>query len=277
MKTPVLLSFAALLFTACSATDVPETAASEAVIEQLAPKLSLMEAVISQMDRPATPQRDLTIGVRTEALNEILAAVSGNRSDDIRLRFLYSPRIVEERKTALGLPYTNFITIDSGSATINLRRMSLTTPKKNVLSMGLEADGSGKLAVTGKYTAITASASPVLRASLNDSVRFVFRRDSLNQLTFVPQRGFVNLRASVGIELLGWEVPYSKTIPLETKRIIPALNVPVSISSRVQMLVPNRTFGDKFVNETSPVSIEKLTTLIENGWIQIGMDITVVQ
>src|SRR5512145_2661760 len=92
----------ALVLAGCSGSNLPSTKDSQMAIDHLAPKLEMIDKAIDNMPKPPAPVRSAEVRVNTEAVNRILGAISGNRSDDVRITFLPTRRLVEEKKSALG-------------------------------------------------------------------------------------------------------------------------------------------------------------------------------
>jgi hypothetical protein len=207
-------------------------------------------------------------------LNRILRAVAGNRSDDMRIGFLPTRPLIEERKTVLGISYVNRLDIDSGLVILNLKNAAITGLRKGTLRVFLELEGEGRIAVSGKYTGIPASASPRIELALRDTVTFYIKTDSKGALTLSPAKQKAILTATFHVNLLGWEIPWSEDTPLQLDDIIQPITVPGMLTGAIKLPAPAREYRSGRIEFIAiPIEIRRPEVGITDGKITLEADV----
>ncbi len=241
-----LMVLPALLVAACSSLDLPTIEASRAAVEAARPRIETADSVARAWSASRLPGgADLVTRVRMGAVNRMLNAVADNRSDDVRLRFLPTRNIVREDKSVFGVAYTNTVDIDGGELTMNLKTLRFDRFDKNAAEASIEIEGTGRVAASGRYTGVPASASPNVELRLADRVTFDVRPAADGMVLITPRAKTVNLRVTLSVKLLQWSVPYSQDVPLQIRDLVPPMQVPVALSAEVPFPVPAAKAGDE--------------------------------
>lgn len=264
-----------LILAGCSGSGLPSTEESQKAINQLKPAIETIDKVIDNTPKPGLPGRSAEVRVNAEALNRILGAITGNRSDDVRLNFLPTKRLIEEKKSALGFDYTNFVDIDSGRLYLNLKEFRIIKADDNRVSAVLGMSGEGKIGVTGKYIAVSGSASPIVRLSLRDTIDFLLKRDSSSIAALYPVPAKIPLKVTMAIKLLDWEIPYSHTVYLRVTDLIQPIPFPVRFASVINMPAPDETPGQPIRYKPTHVSIGDVMVDVTDGWLRTLMNIKI--
>ncbi|PLX32909.1 MAG: hypothetical protein C0600_01380 [Ignavibacteria bacterium] len=221
-------------------------------------------------------ERDISTAIKLSVLNTVLGALASQRSDDLIVVFPPTRPLLEERKSVLGIRYTNRLDIDTGTVRLNLRRASIVSQRSDALNIALELEGEGKIAVSGRYTGIPASSQPRVELVLRDTIAFRLRAGTRpGTIALYPQRRSVFLTATLHVSLLGWEIPWEERIPLQVEELISPVEIPALISTSIRIPMPARSFSDtryEFVD--TPVSLSNTGTLITPDAIRFDADVT---
>jgi len=266
---------AILVLAGCSGSDLPSIEESQKTIDHLKPKIEMIDKVIDNTPKPGMPSRSAEVRVNSEALNKLLGAISGNRSDDVRINFLPTRHHIEEKKSALGFEYTYFVDVDSGSLFLNLKEFRIIKADGNRVSAVLGMSGEGKIGVTGKYIAVSGSASPIVRLSLRDTIDFVLRRDSSSIAALYPVPAKLPLKVTMAIKLLDWEIPYTHTVYLRVTDLIQPIPFPVRFASVINMPAPDEMPGQQIRYIPTHVSIGDVLVDVNDGWLRTSMNIKI--
>lgn len=275
MKRVWYMIIAGFIIGGCSGSDLPTTEESQRTITTLRTRVEMIENLIDAMPHPKLLNRDMEIRINTKAIDRILHALTHNRSDDIRISLPPTRHLIEQKKLALGIPYTNYIDIDSGKFNLNIRDFRIVSADKNSLKMFLHIEGKGRIAVSGKYVAIPASANPAIKISARDTVRFMMQHSRDGIVRLVPQRKNIDLEITVFIRLLAWDVPYKHTMKLAVRDIIQPVPLPMSMSSTISMLALKSSPDEQVRFVRSKLNINDVRTGIHNGWIHSAMNVTI--
>ncbi len=263
-----------LLLAACSSIDLPTVEESTARIQRLNADLATAERPLRVFEERYTQQRDMRTAIDPRMINRVLGALAGQRSDDMRIGFPATRPLLEEKKSILGITYSNRLDIDSGLVTLNLRQAVITGLRKGALRVFLDLDGEGRIAVSGKYTGIPGSASPRIELSLRDTVTFSLKTDAHGELLLTPATRNVALSATFHVNLLGWEIPWNERIPLKLDEIIPAVRMPGMLHGNIKLPAPAREYRTgRYEFVTIPVEVRKPVAAIEEGKIVLDADI----
>jgi hypothetical protein len=243
MKRTVYLSLLACFFCACSSMDLPSVEESNRRIRMLQRSLVDAERPLNILQQRYRTQRDLATTLRLSAVNRIARALAAQRTDDLVITFLPTRPLLEERKSMLGIAYVNRLDIDSGRVTLDLRRFEFISGQRHALDAVIALEGEGRIAVSGRYTGLSASASPRIRLTLHDTVRFDLSAGPNGGFILTPRPRRVMLRTVFRVSLLGWDVPWSEDIPLEIHNLLPALSVPSMFEAALRFPVPAASYS----------------------------------
>ena len=266
----ILLS---VLLSACSSIDLPSEEESEAKIRRLRAEIARAEQPLHIYEQRFHGSRDAVSTLRTDVVNRIFGAIASQRSDDLIIGFPPTRPLLSERKSVLGIRYTNHIDIDSGMVTLNLRRAELVSTRGNALRVLLEIEGAGRISVSGRYTGISAGSSPRIALSLRDTVSMDLRAGKNGALTLVPRSGEVMLHATLYVKLAGWEIPWNEDIPLRIDELLAPVPLPALISTSIKLPVPAREYSDEsyeFIDV--PIRLSDPVLFLEGERIRYAFD-----
>lgn len=250
----VNLFFVCLFFVfyliSCSSIDLPKVKQSEEAITNYKLKLDESEGIISSKMPALQSGKDAIVNISLAPLNRMMQILANNRADDINLYFGYSPNIMKEDKNILGLNHTNYVNVDSGMVILNLKSLKINTFENGKLSGNIEIEGSGKIAVNGKYAGIPARVSPDVQLYLNEPLVFDISVNESGNLTLKPRPKKLMLKTKISIKLLQWNVPWYQEIPLEISEILKPISFPIAMKPEIMFPKPADKSGEqKMQNE----------------------------
>ena len=192
----------------------------------------------------------------------------------MRIGFPATRPLLEERNSVLGISYRNYLDIDSGLVTLNLRRAELRGLRKGALRVFLELEGEGRIAVSGKYTGIPASSSPRIELSLRDTVTLLVRSDPKGGIVLAPAKQTVKLSTTFHVKLLGWEIPWNEQTPLQLDELITPIAMPAILSGEIALPAPAREYSSsRYEFVTVPVEVKRAEAGTDGGRIEIQADV----
>lgn len=242
----VIMFLPVVLLGACASLDLPTIEQSRAAVEAARPRIAAADSVARSWSATRLPGgADLVTRVRRYAVNRMLDAVAGNRSDDVRIRFLPTKGIVKEDKSVLGVAYTNALDIDGGELSLNLKTLRFDRFDRNTADATIEIEGAGRIAVSGRHTGVPASASPNVELRIADRITFDVKPADSGMVLITPRAKMVNLTVKLSVTLLQWSVPYTQDVPLQIRDLVPPMRVPVALSTEVPFPVPAAKAGDE--------------------------------
>lgn len=266
MRTILLLLVPLTLIAACSSMDLPTVEDSARRITSLRGSLADAERPLQILQQQYRTQRDLAMSLRLSAANRIGVALARQRTDDLTITFLATRPLLEERKSVLGITYTNRLDIDSGRVVLDLRRFEFLESRRRGLEAVLGLEGEGRLHVSGRYTGVPGSVSPKIQLTLRDTVRFTLSAGDNGAFVLTPVRNRIILRAVFRVNLLGWEVPWSEDIPLEVNKILPTLTIPSFIDAAMKFPVPAAEYSvKKYQFESVPMKLRESVLDVRDG------------
>jgi hypothetical protein len=267
MRSILNILILGLIIAGCTASDLPTLEDSQRSISELQTRLEMMDEMIDAMPHPRQLDRDMEVRIDTRALDRILHAVSHNRSDDIRISLPAMRHLIEQKKHALGIPYTNYVDIDSGKFNLNIKEFRIVTAENNSLRIFMSIAGKGRISVSGKYIAVPASATPTIKIQAEDTIRFVLKKSSEHGIALVPQKQNIPLEITVSIRLLAWDVPYKHNMSIAVDKIIQPIPIPLYVSSTLSMPALKSSPDQALRFVKSKLNISGMRTGIINGWI----------
>jgi len=251
IRTPVIYNIAALFLLlfigACgSSVKLPSKEESDKKIAVLKPELDSLINLIDQRTIQLPKGHDLISRTRMEAINTLLSKITERSLTDIRCDFFATRPLWKEDKSVLGISYTNYVDIDTGSLDIDLKKFRFNGSAKNIIDAEVEIEGSGSIRVSGKYTGISANATPQIHFYLNEPIQFKISAADSDYIQLSPVPKILTLKTKVSISLLGLNLPYYKEIPLQAVDIIKPVKVPSAIKSEIVFPIPASEYsGEK--------------------------------
>jgi hypothetical protein len=250
----ILLTFA-LGFAGCSSIDLPTVEQSQKSINISKLQIDSLSSNI-KMKRLALPAgNDVIVRINMNALNKIIEPIANNREDDIKIDFPPTKPVMSEDKSILGIKYTNYINVESGSLIANLKKFRFERMHLNKIGTTLEVEGKGNLSVSGRYMGVPASVSPEIYMYLFESVSLSLTSTKNGEIVLNPEQKGMILKTKFTVSLLGWQVPWYQEVPLEFTDMIKPLSFPIALKSEIQFPLPAKTFGDQKL-EFAPYLLE---------------------
>jgi hypothetical protein len=233
-----------LLLVGCgSSVNIPDADESKQTIAAIKPQLERLDTVINALTRTLPRGHDLITQTRTSAVNTLLSRVTDRTMKDIRVDFLSTRPLWKEEKSVLGIGYTNFVDIDTGSLDIDLKKFVFGELSNNTIYARIEIEGTGMLTATGKYAGVAAHLSPQIHFYLDEQVLFTVAAADSDYIRLNPVPKTVRLKTRITIDLLGFSIPYYKEIPLLTTDLIKPVMIPSAVTSEIVFPIPAAQYG----------------------------------
>lgn len=242
---PAVVVLAVLASGCGSSVDLPSREESRQTISALKPMIDSLDTVIAEQGRSLPKGYDIISRTRLSAVNALLDRVTTSSVNDIHIDFLRTAPLWKEEKSILGISYTNHVDIDTGTLDIDLKKFRFTSTENNIVNAEIEIEGSGIAKVSGQYTGIPATAAPRVQFYLNDRIQFALTVADSDYIKLTPLPKSVLLKVKVSINLLGWSIPYSKEIPLQSVDLIKPVMIPSALRSEVVFPIPAAQFGEQ--------------------------------
>ena len=232
-----------VLLVSCSSYKMTTVEESQKSIDINRWKNDSLEALIKPMIK--SPEgNDLALRIDLQAVNKILTAYAYNRTDDILLYFKKSKEFIKEDKNTLGIKYTNFVDVDTGFVSLNLKSLKMSALNKNILDGNIELEGKGYLSVSGKYLGIPAGASPEVELYMNEPISLELLPTDTGYVVLKPVAKDIKLKIKFSIKLLEWKIPYYQEIPLKFAEMMKPMAFPLAVNTDVMFPLPAQKFGN---------------------------------
>lgn len=242
MKTGVILIL--VLVAGCgSSLGIPSVDESLHSIATTKPLLDTLDVMIDAQTRLLPRGHDLITQTRTSAINTLLARVANRTLRDIHINFLATRPLWKEEKSILGIGYTNIVNVDTGSLDIDLKKFMFTSVTNNTIYAQLEIEGTGTIKASGSYAGVSAQIAPNIHFYLDEQIFFTVAAADSDYLRLNPVPKTVRLKTKITINLLGWNIPYYKEIPLLTTDLIKPVLVPSAVTSEIVFPIPAAQYG----------------------------------
>jgi hypothetical protein len=238
MRLPVIMIMLVCIAGAVRAQDLPSTEESVASIAVLKRQIDSIDAVVNAMPKPLAVANDITLRFRRSALNALFTAFASHRTDDIHLQLLPTRPMWSETKSLLGMTVVNTIDVDTGTVLVDIKRFECSAFAKNTVDILVEIEGTGMIAVSGRYAGVPLSAAPSLSLYLQDKVRFMITSAGADNILLKPEPHTFMLKTKMSVQFLQWSIPYYREIPVEAEGVIKSIVLPLSISSTLMFPAP---------------------------------------
>lgn len=250
LAVSILLS---ALLHACSSIDLPSIEESEKKIALLKPRIQAMELEINSFGQKFSFQRDIVMRVKMSALNSMLTTIAAHSSHDAQITFLGNHPWIEEKKSILGIEYSNRLDIDGGEVKIDLKEFRFQSMAMNDIKAKLTLEGTGAIQVSGKYTGIPASASPEIALALHEEVEFVLAMNDSGYIVLTPKPQQIRLDVRIFVKLLAWKIPWNESQYFALENLIKPIRIPTAITSTIPIPIPSKNPKEK--NESVPLHL----------------------
>ncbi len=236
----------ALFFVSCgSDSGLPTKEESQQTIALLKPALDTLDAALLPVSAALPKGNDLISHTRSSAINTLLFRVTSRAQADLHVDFLATRPLWKEDKSVLGIGYTNFVDIDTGSLNIDLKKFTFNSFTNNVVDASIEIEGIGSIKASGKYTGVSAGITPQIHFYLNEQIQFVVTAADSDYIRLNPVPKTVHLKTKATIALLGMNLPYYTEIPLQTVDLIKPVMIPSAIRSEIVFPIPAELYGSE--------------------------------
>lgn len=244
MKNLLLSIVLLALLAGCgSSLNTPSIKDSQALIGAVKPQLDRLDTLINKQTQQLPRGHDLITSTRTSAVNALLTAVAGRTTKDIHVDFLATRPLWKEEKSVLGIGYTNVVNVDTGTLDIDLKKFLFTEIVNNTIYAQIEIEGSGTVKASGSYTGMSARVAPQVQFYLDEQVFFTVATADSDYIRLNPVPKTVKLKTKITVDLLGWELPYYKEIPLLTTDLIKPVLIPSAVTSEIVFPIPAAQYG----------------------------------
>jgi hypothetical protein len=235
-----------IIFIGCaSSVNIPSKEESKKKIAEIQPQLDSLAASIDRQAISLPGGHDLISRTRASAINMLLARVVNRTLTDIHIDFFPTRPLWKEEKSVFGIGYTNFVDIDTGAFTIDLKKFLFTSFSNNIINAQIEIEGSGLISVSGKYTGVSAHSTPQVHFYLDEEIQFSISAADSDYIKLSPIPKMVILKSKVTIALLGWNIPYYKEIPLQATDLIKPVLIPSALRSEIVFPLPAAQYGSQ--------------------------------
>lgn len=278
MKNIVLFMLTAVLLGACKSVDYPSIEESQAKIDLNRKKIDSLNLIVEAKKPKIKTETDLSISVGLNTLNKIMDPFANGKQEDVSIVFHETKPIFKEDKSIFGISYTNYLNIDKGSLSANLKKFRFDRFSQNKLEAILEIEGKGNISVSGKYMGVPASASPIIELYLYEPITFEMLPDGNGYLILKPQPKQLILKTKTSVKLIEWYVPWYQELPLELTDLVQPVRLPLGIKTEIKFPLPSsKNSNDKI--EFVPYTLDLKNTrisLIDNK-IDFGTNIEFIK
>lgn len=232
-----------LLVASCSGVKYPTVVESQNKINALQPQIVKYDEYFNARNSNAGKILDVQTSISLPAINKILDKFVSNRTDDIVIKFNNTPKIFLEEKSTLGIKYTNYVDINSGTISVNLKSLKFDSFSGNVISGTIEVEGSGDIGVSGQYMGVPASVKPKVTLYLSEPVQFTIAPTGVGMVTLTPKPKQLKLKTKIAISMLSLNLPWYQEVPLKLEELVKPMQFPIAMQSDFNLPVPSSTFS----------------------------------
>lgn len=250
------------IFSGCKSIDMPTIEQSQKLIDFYKPQINLADRNIDDKTKNLPSGNDLILRLSINPINTILKALANRREDDIKLIFSQSKNVVKGDKSILGINYTNYINIDTGSFSVNIKAINFSKFDKNIIEGRIEIEGKGEISASGKYMGVPASISPEVQIYLNEPVSFNLQATDSGYIVLKPRPSELTLKTKFFFKLLEWKIPFSYDSKLQFTDIMKPMAVPIALNTEIQFPKPSKKAGSNEM-EQIPYEVQLKNTLLK--------------
>ncbi|MCX6153124.1 MAG: hypothetical protein NT007_03075 [Candidatus Kapabacteria bacterium] len=227
----------------CSSIELPSIEKSTESQKAYKAKFDDISLKIDQISNFPKIETDILLKLKQEPINKLLNLLAYNRIDDINLYFTPTKSFIEEKKSTLGISYTNYLNIDTGFVSINLKSLKFNSISANKIDALIELEGKGIISISGKYFGIPAAVKSDVTMYLIEPITFELNIGNPGFAVLKPIPKQIKLKTKFEIKLLEWKIPWYQEIPLELVQVVQPINFPLSINSEIQFPLPTDQSG----------------------------------
>ena len=264
MKQILLSALLTISLLACKSIDLPTTEESQKKIDFCKPQIESIDANINSFKKNLPKGNDFVVRINMNAMNKVLNTLANNRTDDVNFYFLQTKPFMKEDKKVLGLSYTNFLNIDTGFVSLNLKKFRFDKFERNKIYATIEIEGTGNISISGKYTGIPASTSPDVNLYMIESIVFDVLPEKPGFIQLIPEKKTLILKTKFFVKLLEWKLPWYQETPVELTEMMQPIKMPISVQSDFKLPLPAKKFGNE--------KLEDATYLLDFKQVNVNTD-----
>ena len=274
----VLAILLLMTFAACKSVKLPSVEESQKVIDNYKVKVDSLDRLINSLSNIPRITNDVVMKVSMDAINKITTSISYKRDDDIKLFFQKKQDFMREDKNVLGIKYSNYLNIDTGYVSIDLKLLKIDEMYNDKVNATIELEGKGFISVSGKYTGIPASVSPEVQMYLKEPITFELIPSGKGNITFKPLPRKILLKTKFAVSLLQWKVPYYQEVPLEITEMLKPITMPLSFSTEMPLPLPAQKFGGQQVEYVPyKIDVQNSKLSINSNKIEYRTDLNITR
>ncbi len=239
MKKLVFLIVLLALVSSCRSIDFPSVEESQLSINKNNRRIDSLNNIVNQKKPKYKSGSDLFITVGLNSINKIIEPLAMSRQEDVSINFWETKPLFKEDKNIFGISYTNYLNIDKGSLSANLKKFRFDKFDGNKIDAIIELEGKGNISVSGKYTGVPASSTPLIELYLYEPITFEVLPDGYGNLLLKPIPKRLALKTKTSIKLLEWYVPWYQEIPLELTDLIQPVKIPLGLRTEIGFPLPS--------------------------------------
>ena len=135
--------------------------------------------------------------------------------------------------------------VDTGSLDIDLKNFMFSSVTNNTIYAQIEIEGTGTIKASGTYAGVSSNISPQIHFYLDEQIFFTVAAADSDYIRLNPVPKTVRLKTKITINLLGWNIPYYKEIPLLTTDLIKPVLIPSAVTSEIVFPIPAAQYGSQ--------------------------------
>jgi|GEM_PF-4718069 len=219
-------------------------------------------------------QNEFNIIIKDKFLNNVSNLISNHRDDDIKFFILPKKSFFSETKKVLGLEYNNYVNIDTGYISLNLKKIYFSKLTNNKVYGEVEIEGGGNFRISGKHTGVPGIFSPDINLYLREDIVFNIKLDN-NNLVLTPENKDLELITKFTISFLQFKLPYSQSFVLKTKDLIKPIRLPLLFQNYVNLPKPEDKINSKrLVYDTYKLYMDDIKIRANDGILEYNSNVT---
>lgn len=249
-----ILIILVFIIISCSSIDTNNNLNLKKELENIENQLVQLNKNLDLKSKEFFSKNDIEISISDKVINNILYNLSNYNNKDIVIKLLPTKHIYRKEVNVLGIQYTNYVNIDSGFINIDIKSIKKISQQNNEVTLQVELSGNGSISLSGKNTGISASITSKIDAYTKDTISFKLQSQS-NNIILKPQNNNIGIKTKFTISLFGWDIPWRETINLNLSDLLKPFEIPLSISSSLELLLPDFK-NNKMTFKEIPTKIE---------------------
>ena len=269
MKNFYIIFVIALLLYSCKSVDYPSIEESQNVINLNRKKIDSLNQIVNKIKPQVNSENDLGIKISLSALNKIVQPLANSKDEDINCTFYETKPLLKEDKSILGISYSNYLNIDKGFFSINLKKFYFDKLFDNKINAILELEGKGNISVSGKYMGLPGSISPLVELYLYEPIAFNLNPANSSELLLSPEPKTLILKTKTSFKLFEWYIPWYYEVPLQLSDLISPVQFPIGIKTEISFPLPSsKNSNEKIEYWPYQINLDKSKLIFKNNQIE---------